>query len=80
VGELDYAAENRGFEDDNTPFQHPIWDILEAMGKYGGSFVKQLAKLYQTADPINRKTLERSFQDYFTRYDGIVTEELERKK
>jgi hypothetical protein len=48
------------------------WDILEAMTKYGGSFVKQLAILYRLADPNNKKKLENTFGDFFRKYDDIA--------
>ena len=34
---------------------------VEAMEKYGGSFVKALADAWNHADPINKKKLEDTF-------------------
>lgn len=42
---------------------------LEAMKKYGGGFVKQLAILAWTADSINMKKLEDTFPEYFSQYE-----------
>jgi len=43
-------------------------EVLVNMEKYGGSFVKQLAKLYRLADPVNKAKLENCFKDYFDEY------------
>jgi len=48
------------------------WDIVEAMTIYGGSFVKQLAVLYRTADQDNRRLLEKTFRTYFAQYDELA--------
>jgi hypothetical protein len=40
---------------------------IEAMEKYGGSFVKSLANAWYHADPINKKKLEDTFH-YFEEY------------
>jgi hypothetical protein len=48
------------------------WDIMEAMTKYGGSFVKQLAVLYRLADPNNKHKLEIIFNDFFHKYDELA--------
>jgi len=57
-------------------YKSSTWDILEAMDKYGGSFVKQLAKLYRLADPQNQKRLESTFQEYFAKYDEVAYHEV----
>jgi hypothetical protein len=49
-----------------------VWDILEAMQRYGGGFVKQLAVLYRHGDEENRRKLEALFQGYFAEYDVIA--------
>jgi len=55
-----------------NPYKSSIWDILEAMERYGGGFVKQLAILYRHADGVNQTRLENAFQSYFTKYDEIA--------
>lgn len=47
-------------------------EILEAMHRYGGGFVQQLARLFQSADRENRKKLEATFRDYFKQYDDLA--------
>lgn len=41
---------------------------IEAMSKYGGTFVKELAELYRRADGNNEQKLISSFRDYFEDY------------
>lgn len=53
-------------------YQTSVWDILEAMQRYGGGFVKQLAVLYRHGDEENRRKLEALFQGYFAEYDVIA--------
>jgi hypothetical protein len=65
----------RNLEDLMAPqykYQSSVWDILEAMKKYGGSFIKHLAILYNHADDENRRKLEALFQEYFRQYDDIA--------
>jgi hypothetical protein len=45
-----------------------MFDVLDAMDRFGGSFVKQLAVLYRLADSINQKKLEDTFSNYFEEY------------
>jgi len=45
-----------------------MFEVLEAMDKYGGSFVKALADCYRCADPSNAKKLEQTFSEYFSEY------------
>ena len=47
-------------------------DTLEAMERFGGSFVVALMRLYRTADPKNRAILARAFATYFTTYSAPV--------
>jgi hypothetical protein len=49
-------------------------DTLDAMARYGGSFVKQLAELTRAADPINRQKLMAAFPEYFAEYKKIAEE------
>lgn len=44
---------------------------IEAMEKYGGSFVKALANAWYKADNFNKKILESSFA-YFEEYNKYV--------
>jgi hypothetical protein len=48
-------------------------DILEAMERFGGHFIKQLALLYRLADDTNRSALEGAFRQYFQKYDEFAT-------
>ena len=45
---------------------------LDAMERYGGSFVVALARLYHRADPENRVILQDAFGKIFTEYAGIA--------
>jgi hypothetical protein len=45
---------------------------LEAMEKYGGSFVKALAEAYLRADAENRARLKAAFPEIFDRYRHIA--------
>lgn len=42
--------------------------VVDAMTRYGGSFVKALADAWRAADPHNRRRLETTFADYFENY------------
>lgn len=57
---------------DAPGFRHSIDAILEAMDRYGGSFVQHLAELYRYADPMNRAILETCFAKFFTEYDEMA--------
>ena len=45
---------------------------IEAMEKYGGSFVQSLALCWLRADPNNRAKLEAAFQDVFRKYERVA--------
>ena len=45
-----------------------MYEVVEKMETYGGSFVKTLARLWMVADPLNRKKLESCFAEYFEEY------------
>jgi len=49
------------------------WEILEAMLRYGGNFVRHLALLYRAGDETNRRKLANTFAHYFEEYDEIAT-------
>jgi hypothetical protein len=46
--------------------------ILDAMAKYGGSFVQQLAKLAYLADGTNFQKLKHTFSNYWEEYDNFI--------
>lgn len=43
---------------------------VEAMERYGGSFVKQLAQLCHRADPINLKKIKAAWPEYWREYEA----------
>jgi hypothetical protein len=52
--------------------------IIEAMHRYGGSFVKALAQAASCADERNLHRLKIAFPDYWLEYDELA--ELHRKR
>ena len=42
--------------------------VIEAMEKYGGSFVKALAECFRRADNNNYEKLKAVFTNYFNEY------------
>jgi hypothetical protein len=46
--------------------------ILQAMERYGGSFIQALVVLYRKADPTNQRKLTVAFHDYFVEYDDLA--------
>ncbi len=44
------------------------WYTVEAMQKFGGSFVQALAKCLHRADHINYKKLKDAFPEYINKY------------
>ena len=53
-------------------------EILDAMDRFGGSFVQQLAVLYRHGDEVNRRKLEVAFHDEFVEYDEMAVEHHDR--
>ena len=51
-------------------------DVVDAMEKYGGSFVQALAVCFRRADPVNLAKLKETFAEYWQQY----TEMAERDK
>lgn len=49
-------------------------DTMNAMMKYGGSFVQSLAKAACHADPINYAKLKKAFPEYFEQYRLMAQE------
>lgn len=43
-------------------------DVLDAMEKYGGGFIKALAQAWRKADMSNAAILRSSFRKYFVQY------------
>jgi len=58
----------------------PVTDeeILDAMARYGGSFVKGLARLWPFADAANQARLKAAFPDYWAQYAKTV--EMQRQR
>lgn len=46
--------------------------IIEAMHKYGGSFVKVLASAFDHADYVNFFKLKNSFPEYWEEYKKFI--------
>lgn len=42
--------------------------VVDNMQRYGGSFIKQLAKLCWVADVFNMNRIKREFADYWKQY------------
>lgn len=51
--------------------------IISAMTEYGGAFVRQLAKLYTVADPINREKLRKTFSTEWKHYIALALHKVE---
>ena len=47
-----------------------FWTV-EAMEKYGGSFVKALAECARRADPINLDIIKKSWPYYWEKYEKM---------
>ncbi|AMG88498.1 phage-related hypothetical protein [Bordetella bronchiseptica RB50] len=45
---------------------------VQVMAQLGGSFMKQLARLWMTADPLRRARLKEAFRDDFDRYRDMA--------
>ena len=45
--------------------------VVDAMAKFGGSFVKSLAECFYRADPINFKKLKDTFPEYWEEYQKM---------
>lgn len=46
------------------------WTV-DAMAKYGGSFVRALGELAQHADPANLAIIKESWPAYWAEYEGM---------
>lgn len=47
------------------------FEVVETMAKYGGSFVKALAKCFHRADSNNFFRLKIAFCDYWEQYEKM---------
>lgn len=54
-------------------------ETLHAMEQDGGSFVRQLAKLYRVADSDNQRILRHAFGALFSRYAEIAVQDRARR-
>ena len=48
------------------------YKVVEAMELYGGSFVKQLGKLFYLADAFNFVILKDAFPEYWKQYEDMA--------
>jgi hypothetical protein len=48
------------------------YEMVEAMRKYGGGFVKCLAECFAHADQFNLKRLEAAFPEYVEQYIAMA--------
>lgn len=49
--------------------------VIEAMEKYGGSFVKALAEAARRADAINLAKIKNAFPDYWWQYTEMAAKD-----
>ena len=54
--------------------------IVEAMERYGGSFVKQLAKCFYAADIHNILRLKIAFPEYWEEYSEFARKDKEKNE
>lgn len=48
------------------------YNIIEAMQEYGGGFAKRLAEAWKYADEENKRKIESTWADYFSRYEAMA--------
>lgn len=46
--------------------------VVEAMEKYGGSFIQSLAMAFRHADSINFNKLKNAFPEYWKQYEDMI--------
>lgn len=51
-------------------------EVINAMERYGGSFVKALAKAFLSADNSNFAKLKAAFPEYYLEYAEMVEKQL----
>lgn len=49
-----------------------LYNLAEAMSKFGGSFAKAIAAAFYRADKNNRKKLLDAFSDLFDEYEPFI--------
>jgi hypothetical protein len=54
------------------------WETVNAMTLYGGSFVEQLAKLYNCADNSNQLRIRAAFPELWSQYEELAS--MQKKK
>lgn len=54
--------------------------VVEAMIRYGGSFVHHLARLFERADGENRARIKTAWPEYWAEYTGIAADIEAREK
>lgn len=47
-------------------------NVVDAMAKYGGSFVKALAECFYRADRVNFTRLQEAFPNYWKEYEEMT--------
>lgn len=47
-------------------------EIIDAMQRFGGSFVKELASLWHRADHQNKARLKAAFPEYWSHYSHLI--------
>jgi hypothetical protein len=50
------------------------WEVTQAMETFGGSFVRNLAALCHTADPVNLAKIKATWPDYWLEYAEIAAQ------
>lgn len=48
--------------------------VITAMHRYGGSFARALANLFERADPDNQHRIKEAFPSLWTEYERIAKE------
>jgi len=52
--------------------ENEAYEVAQAMEKYGGSFVKQLSKMIQTADIYNIRKCKSTWSEYWNEYKDVA--------
>jgi pyruvate/2-oxoacid:ferredoxin oxidoreductase beta subunit len=52
------------------------YEVIEAMEKFGGSFIQALAQCYNTADQINFIKLRDAFPEYWEEFKKMASKEF----
>ena len=56
------------------------WDIVNAMIRHGGSFVRALGQCYQRADEDNMRRLREAFPEVWAKYGDLARIEIEARR